>query len=87
VIVTDSQSVLRKVETGELRRNWTDLLMHSRIEQLTWIYCPGHAGVQGNDQTDRLAGRTPIEGVLQWDKSDLLMAVRYVSKKEGNVSL
>jgi ribonuclease HI len=58
VIVTDSQSMLRKVETGQRRREWADLLMHSRIDRLTWIYCPGHAGVQGNEQVDRLAGKS-----------------------------
>jgi hypothetical protein len=49
---------------------------------LSGIYCPGHAGVQGNEQVDRLAGRATIEGVLKWDKSDLLVAVRDVSNRE-----
>jgi hypothetical protein len=82
VMVTDSQSMLRKVETGQLCREWADLLMHSRIDQITWIYCPGHAGVMGNEQANRLAGRAPIEGVLKWDKSVLVMAVRDVSNRE-----
>jgi ribonuclease HI len=37
VYVTDSQSMLRKVETGQLLREWADLLMHCRIDQITWI--------------------------------------------------
>jgi hypothetical protein len=60
--------------------------MHSRIDRLTWIYCPGHAGVQGNEQADRLAGKAPIEGVLKWDKSDLPMAVRDFSNREETLA-
>jgi hypothetical protein len=61
-------------------------LIYSKIDRLTWIYCPGHAGVQRNEQADRLAGRAPIEGVLKWDKSDLLMAVRDVSNREDTLA-
>jgi hypothetical protein len=43
-------------------------------------------GVQGNEQVDRLAGKAPIEGVLKWDKSDLLMAVREVSNREETLA-
>jgi hypothetical protein len=44
------------------------------------------AGVQGNEQADRLAGGAPIEGVLKRDKSDLLIAVRDVSNREETLA-
>ena len=27
------------------------------LRRLLWVYCPGHAGVEGNDGADRLAGK------------------------------
>ena len=27
------------------------------LRTLLWVYCPGHAGVKGNDRADRLAGK------------------------------
>ena len=30
------------------------------LQKLLWVYCPGHAGVKGNDQADRLAGNGAI---------------------------
>jgi hypothetical protein len=72
----------QKSWTSKLCREWADLLMHSRIDQLTWIYCPGHAGVQGNEQADRLASGASIQCVHRWDKSDLLMSGRDASNRE-----
>ena len=35
--------------------------MHSlRLQRLLWIYCPGHAGVSGNERADRLASTADI---------------------------
>ena len=32
------------------------------------VYCPGHAGVNGNDRADRLAGKATITGGLRLGK-------------------
>jgi hypothetical protein len=45
------------------------------ISRLTWIKCPGHDGVQGNEQNDQFAGGASVQGVLRLDKSYLLTAV------------
>ena len=37
------------------------------IFRLQWIFCPGHAGVKGNERADQLAGAAKIEGVLTLD--------------------
>ena len=40
--------------------------MHSlRLQRLLWIYCPGHAGVSGNERADRLASTADITSGLQ----------------------
>ena len=50
VVATDSQSLLRKLEGGVSPPEWW---LRKRI---TWLYCPGHAGVEINEKADRLAG-------------------------------
>ncbi|BFZ14675.1 hypothetical protein BsWGS_17714 [Bradybaena similaris] len=87
VIVTDSQSMLKKIESGLLRREWADLLTVSNTEMLAWIYCPGHAGVLGNEQADRLAGEAPIQEGLKWDRADVLTALKEQSIREEEEAL
>ena len=72
VIVTDSQSVLRRIERGLLRTEWLESVRASRVRFITWIFCPGHAGVKGNEAADRLAGNAIVEGGLQLHKQDVL---------------
>ena len=40
-----------------------------------WIYCPGHAGVCGNERADRLAS-TAITAGLQLGKAEVLRDLR-----------
>ena len=36
--------------------------MHSlRLHRLLWIYCPGHAGVSGNERVDGLASTSGLQ--------------------------
>ena len=37
-----------------------------------WIYCPGHAGVGGNEQADRLASTADITSGLQLGRAEVL---------------
>jgi ribonuclease HI len=71
VIVSDSQSMIRKVESGWLRYEWMESIRASDLKCLVWIYCPGHAGVQGNERADRLASGAPVIGSLDMDKGDI----------------
>ncbi|BFZ17274.1 hypothetical protein BsWGS_20313 [Bradybaena similaris] len=87
VIVTDSQSMLKKIESGLLRREWADLLTVSNTEMLAWIYCPDHAGVLGNEQADRLAGEAPIQEGLKWDRVDVITALTKQSVREEEEAL
>jgi hypothetical protein len=45
------------------------LLDSALIMGLTWIFCPSHAGVRGNEIANRLAGSATVQGVLQMDRS------------------
>ena len=50
VVATDSQSLLRRLEGGVSPPEWWTR------RRITWLYCPGHAGVAVNEKADRLAG-------------------------------
>ncbi|MCG8429914.1 MAG: RNAse HI domain-containing protein [Candidatus Omnitrophica bacterium] len=84
VVVTDSQSMLRKIEAGKMRREWVELLGESTITHITWIFCPGHSGVMGNEVADRLAGQANAEGECKMDHSELLKAVNDILRQEEN---
>ena len=65
VFVSDSLSTLEKIRQGNLHADWTPLINESRIHRITWIYCPGHAGVIGNEAADKLAGNAQINENIQ----------------------
>ena len=46
----------------------------SCLERLTWVYCPGHAGVRGTERADRLATAAPLVGTMQMHKDDILIS-------------
>ena len=51
--------------------------MHSlRLQRLLWIYCPGHAGVSGNELADRLASTADITSGLQLGRAEVLRGLR-----------
>ena len=60
LFVTDSLSTLEKVRGSNLHADWTPQVRDSQIQNITWIYCPGHSGVVGNEAADELAGEAAI---------------------------
>ena len=51
--------------------------MHSlRLQRLLWIYCPGHAGVNGNERAHRLASTADITSGLQLGRAEVLRGLR-----------
>ena len=71
ITLTDSMSLLQKVESG-----MSCLDPHSlRLQRLLWIYCPGHARVSGNERADRLASTADISSGLQLGRAEFLMNV------------
>ena len=47
-----------------------------RLQRLLWIYCPGHAGVSGNERADRLASTADITSGLQLGRAEVLRGLR-----------
>ena len=47
------------------------------------VYCPGHAGVKGNDRTDRLAGKATTTGGLRLRRSDVLRSLRHYLRAQS----
>ena len=41
------------------------------------MYCPGHAGVKGNDQADSLAGKATIKGGMHLTGFHVLRSLRH----------
>ena len=57
--VTDSMSTLQKISVEYLYADWVTIISRSSIEDLTWIFSSGNAGVMGNKHSlavDSLAG-------------------------------
>ncbi|RUS87822.1 hypothetical protein EGW08_004421 [Elysia chlorotica] len=76
VFLTDSQSALKKIECGFMRMEWmTAVIRPTAISSITWIFCPGHAGVKGNERADKLAGKATVNGTLRLDKQEVLKAL------------
>ena len=47
-----------------------------RPQRPLWIYCPGHAGVSGNERANRLASTADITSGLQFGRSEVLRGLR-----------
>ena len=76
VIVTDSMSTLEKVKKEHLYADWLKALKASKLERITWIFSPGHAGVRGNERADVLAGTAPLDDNYILDPPTVIQLVK-----------
>ena len=76
VIVTDSMSTLQKVEKKMLYADWKSTISASSLERIAWVFCPGHAGVNGNERADKLAGDAETRGTLVLDPPTVMASVK-----------
>ena len=63
-------------------KEWLEAMTRSQIRAATWIYCPGHAGVRGNEVADGLAGQATVGAQITVDKSDLLKQLQRALREE-----
>ena len=56
--------------------DWRTAMHSLRLQRLVWIYCPGHAGVSGNERADRLASTADIAPGLQLGRAEMLRGFR-----------
>ena len=74
--------ILRLNEPPAKGRVWNGLprLAHSHAQssdtKTSGIYCPGHAGVSGNERADRLASTADITSGLQLGRAEVLRGLR-----------
>ena len=77
VIVTDSMSTLQKIKGGQLYTSWITSIENSCLKKITWLFCPGHAGVKGNERADKLAGSAALrDTVLTLDPPTVMSMVK-----------
>ena len=82
IILTDSTNLLQKLEFGMGCCNWHTAKHSLQLQRLLWIYCPGHAGVSGNEQADRLASMAEIESGLQLGRAEVLRVLTHMELSE-----
>ena len=75
--LSDSMSLLQKVKSGTGSPDWTVSMVDIHLRKFLWVYCPGHAGVKGNDRTDRLAGKATLTSGLLLGRSEVLRSLRH----------
>ena len=76
IIITDSMNLLQKVESAMDCPDWHTSMHRLWLQRLLWIYCPGHAGVTGNEQSDRLASTADITSGVQLGRVEVLRGLR-----------
>ena len=57
--------------------DWNVLMVDIHLRKLLWVYCPGHAGVMGNDRANRLAGKATVISGLLLGRSEMLRSLRH----------
>ena len=76
-ILTDSMSLLQKLKTGMGSPDWNVSVVVIRLRKRLWGYCPGHAGVKGNEGAGTLAGKAALTSGLRLGRSEVLRSLRH----------
>ena len=73
----------KKVESGMGSPDWNVSMVDIDFRKLLWVYCPGHAGVKGNDRADRLAGKATLTSVLLLERSEVSRSLRHYLRAQS----
>ena len=76
IIFTDSMNLPQQVESAMGCPDWHTAMHSLRLQRLLWIYCPGHAGVSGNERAVKLASTADITSGLQLGRAEVLRGLR-----------
>ncbi|XP_065082919.1 uncharacterized protein LOC135705237 [Ochlerotatus camptorhynchus] len=87
VILTDSASFLLALEAGTSRHPWVqevERIVQSKIIRFCWI--PGHAGIRGNSEADRLANEARRQPAIDVPipSEDAIKAVKHAIRGQWN---
>ena len=77
IILTDSMSLLQKVKIGMGSLEWNVSIVNIHLRKLLRVYCPGHAGVKGNDRAYRLAGKAALASGMLLGRSEVMRSLRH----------
>ena len=83
IILTDSMSLLQKVESGMGSPDGNVSMVDIRLRKLLWVYCPGHAGVKGNDRTERLGGKATLTSGVLLGSSEVLRSLKHYLRAQS----
>ncbi len=83
VILTDSLSMVSKLEMGLVLETWA-VLLRSIDAQVIVTYIPGHCGISYNEKADQLAGEAVVFGELRREPDDVRCEMeRRIRQEEG----
>ena len=63
--------------------DWNASLVNIHFRKLPWCTAPGHAGVKGNDRTDRLAGKASLTSSSLLGRSEVLRSSRHYLRAQS----
>ena len=70
-----------KIEMGS--PDWNLSLADIHLWKLLWVYCPGHAGVKGNDKADIVVGKATLANGLLLGKSQALRSLKHYMQAQS----
>ena len=62
--------------------DWNVAMVDTHLRKLLWVYCPGHAGVKGNNRADRLAAKVTLTSGLLLGRSEVLRSLRHYQRAQ-----
>ena len=62
--------------------DWNVSMVNIQLQKLLWVYCPGHAGMKGNDQADTGSYGTLTSGLLL-TRSEMLRSLRHYLRAQS----
>ena len=83
IILTDSMSLLQKVKSGMGSPDRNVSMVDIHLRKLHWMYCPGHAGVKGNNRADRLASKATLTSGLLLERFEVLRSLRHYLRAQS----
>ena len=64
-------------------QDWNVSMVEIHLRKLQCVYYPGHAGVKGNDRTDRLAGKATLTSGLLLGISEVLRSLSHYLRAQS----
>ena len=83
ILLTYPMDLLQNVNSGMGSPDWNVSMVDSHLRKFLWVYCPGHAGMKGNDRAHRLAGKATLTSGLLLGSSEVLGSLRHYLRAQS----